>query len=154
MYQPVLCGRRLLIAGFVQRLDSTEGKGFRALSLNKIQLIDTKPLALPLRIQRRLERAVVAAFEPCGIFLLCEAEMLNKAGPVFRTLMPFLNAVLYMVKGAQAAEILLLEIQRPTLLSRFFSFQRKLPVVDPFVIGIPCQPPALQTVLTRHQVDF
>ena len=84
-------------------------------------------------------------FLPCQPQILCQSDVL--LGPV----LPLFHAVLNVGQLAQPAQILLFETQLFNFLLPLTALaQSQLPVIKPFIIGIPSQPPAIHAVLLRH----
>ena len=69
--------------------------------------------------------------------------------------MPFFRTGFQHFQPAQSVEILLLKCHSWILLHfLFFPAQRKLPIVNALVIGIPCEPAAAHPVLGRQRIDL
>ena len=144
--------RGLFKASFVHGLNTPERKGV-GLDPLEVQLVHTELLGAPLAVQPLLEGG---GFLPEHlIFLMGQAQEYRRAHPDVGPIAPLVGAPVDVVKGAHPVEVHLLEIHLLSLLFlHFFPAQRQQPVVDPLVVGVPHQPPALQTVLHRQLVNL
>ena len=153
MHQPVLACGWLLKACLVKRVNSGKCKRLCLLRIRKFQLIDAAAELLTLCVQKLCQPCVAAGLQKSVIFFIRQAEVRLQGHAIWLCFVPSFHAIIYLGDFTSAIQIPLPERHCFWPLRSIFS-ERKLPVVKSFIIRVPCQPAALQPVLSRHQIDL
>ena len=152
-HQPVFARGWLLKACLVERVDPGERERFGFPRVRKFQLIDAATELLTLCVQKFCQPCVAAGLQKGVVFFIRQAEIRLQGHTIRLRLVPLFHAGIYLGKRTRAIQIPIPERHYfrcfPSVLP-----ERKLPVVKALIIRIPCQPAALQSMLSRHEVDF
>ena len=150
--QCVFRGRRLLIAGLLQRPDPAKCE-IRSFALGNIGLINAKVLLNPLGKEILLQHRVTVP-QKAGILLLTQAQIVIKCTTVGFLLMPCDDLLADGIKGTETANKPRPKTYSGSLPSFFFLPHGKLPIIDPLIVRVPCQTAALQAVTACHEIDL
>ena len=106
-----------------------------------------------LRVQTLCQPCVADGLQKGLIFFIQQAEVRLQGHTIWLRLVPSLHAGVYLGKHTRTIQIPLPERHCFRCFPGIFP-ERKLPIIQTLIVRIPCQPAALQAVLSRHQIDL